>query len=108
MAGFAAAGEDPSPEEQPFVIELDESAGIEETVVALLEEILFVLETEEEVPIRTRVTRLQPGRVEGFFYVVPIESVEEVGAVPKAVSYAEFHLQESEEGIWRARVTIDV
>lgn len=108
VAGFARVSEGCDPQERPFAIDLGESAGIEESVVTLLEEILFVVETKAEVPIRTEVTSVATGRIEGTFYVVPVESVEETGAVPKAVSYAEFCMEESEGGIWRARVTIDV
>lgn len=109
VAGFASLRDGAvRPAPNPFEVELGESAGMEETVVALLEEILFVIETEGEVPIRTEVTSLTPGHVEGVFYSVPLDSIEEIGAVPKAISYADFSFEETGEGNWRAKVTIDV
>jgi SHS2 domain-containing protein len=108
VAGFASAPGDIAPTDQPFVIDLGEPSGLEDTIVALLEEILFIVETEEEVPVRTEVASLSPGHIEGHFSVIPVELLEETGAVPKAVSYSDLAIEESEGGLWKIRVTIDV
>ncbi|MER3396275.1 MAG: archease [Acidimicrobiia bacterium] len=108
VAGFVQSrSELPELEAQPFAIELGDRATLEDTLVALLEEVLFVVETEGLVPIRTEVERIEAGRVEGKFYVLPLDAVEETGAVPKAVSYEDLVFEKA-DGLWRARITIDV
>ncbi len=109
VAGFAAPlPEAPAPLEEPFTLEVGDDPSLEETVVAFLEEVLFLVETEDRVPVRTEVDSLEPGRVEGRYYLLSVEEVEEVGAVPKAVSYEDLIFARAGDGLWHARAIVDV
>jgi SHS2 domain-containing protein len=109
VAGFAQPAQQ-SPEAAPvgFAIELGTSASPADRAVALLEEIIFMCETQGQVPVKTEVTRASDSEIEGTFYVLDVEDVEEVGAVPKAVSYSGLEVIRDQEGKWKATVTIDV
>lgn len=79
----------------------------EDLLVAVLDELIFRLETEGTLPLTTAV---EPGDDAGQrvrWRTVGADAVELVGAVPKAVSLHELRFGPSDEG-WRALVTVDV
>jgi SHS2 domain-containing protein len=83
-----------------------ERDGDEDLLVAVLEEVVYLLDTTGEVPVAVDV---EPGErgVEVRFGMVPVDDLPQVGAVPKAVSLHELLLQESAGG-WECSVTLDV
>jgi SHS2 domain-containing protein len=78
----------------------------EELLAAVLDEVIYRLDTGGEVPVDAE---LQPA-VDGVwvrFRMADVESVRPRGAVPKAVSLHELHLAQGPDG-WRCSVTVDV
>lgn len=109
VSGFARPrGDAPRPVRRHFSIDAGAEAGPSERALALLEEIIFLVETEGEVPVSTIVHRIRGGIVEGEFRLVNSDFVEVVGAIPKAVSYSGLLVEHTDTGNWRARATIDV
>lgn len=89
----------------PFAIE---ARSDDEQVVALLEEVIYLLDTRGVVPVGIQLTVDDEGMA-GSFDTVPAEAVELVGAVPKGVSRHALELGRADaEGGWRCRALIDV
>ncbi len=83
------------------------SGDDDEVLVALLEEVIYVVDALGLVPVRVQLTELEDGGVSGGMEVVSASDVELIGPVPKAVSY--YGLRIGKEGpLWRCRVLIDV
>lgn len=81
--------------------------GGEELLVALLEEVLYLLDTDDAVPVDATITEAGDGGLHGEFLVAPASDVHPVGAVPKAITRHGLELGER-DGRWRCRVTVDV
>jgi SHS2 domain-containing protein len=86
--------------------EFDESTD-EDLLVALLEQVIYLLEVAGEVPVTVDLMDENGGRLVGSFGVVPLESVEICGPAPKAIALSDLVFEESDHG-WRCLVTIDV
>ena len=84
-----------------------ESGSGDELLVALLEEILSVVEVFGVVPANIRVEPTENGGVAGFFDVVPAGDVELVAPIPKGVSPKDSAVTHSRAG-WTCRATIKV
>jgi SHS2 domain-containing protein len=84
-----------------------EPAEDEEILVALLDEVVYVLDALDAVPVTVSLDEHVDGGVSGWFETVPAASVTITGAVPKGVSRSELHFSR-ERGRWRCRVEIDV
>jgi SHS2 domain-containing protein len=84
-----------------LVAETDEDA-----LVAVLDEVIYLLDTEDAVPLDAEVQPLQGG-VRLRLPVVSVRDVELVGAVPKAVALHELRLT-SAAGRWSCAATTDV
>jgi SHS2 domain-containing protein len=82
-------------------------ADDEETLVALLDELVYVLDARDAVPVAVSLDERFDGGVSGWFATVPAASVTITGATPKGVSRSELIFAE-EHGRWRCRVEIDV
>ncbi len=84
----------------------------EEQLVAVLEEVIYLVEVRGEIPAEVQVDpELDEGRVSGQFGVVPAEEAESVGSVPKAVSLHELEMAHEVTGDgerWRCRAIVDV
>ena len=84
----------------------------EEQLVAVLEEVIYLVDVRGEVPADVQVdSDLAEGRVSGRFGVVPAEEAEPVGSVPKAVSLHELEMTHEPAGDgerWRCRAIVDV
>jgi SHS2 domain-containing protein len=78
-----------------------------EILVWLLEEVIYLLDTQDAVSISTVVKRAADGSVAGEFEVVDRTAVQPVGATPKAVTRHGLGFGE-QAGVWRCTVTIDV
>lgn len=78
----------------------------EDLLVAVLDELIYLLDTNGEVPVDVE---LEPGDgdVDVRFAMVDVAALPQVGAVPKAVSLHEIRLETGPSG-WRCSVTLDV
>ncbi len=100
----APAAEPVAVSTHPLATSCDEP---EEALVALLEEVIFVLDVAAEVPVRVRLAKADRGFA-GTMEVVPLDAVELAGPAPKAVSYHGLEMRREEGGGWRCRVLIDL
>ncbi|GAA2864389.1 archease [Nonomuraea rubra] len=79
---------------------MESGAGL---LIALLEEVIYQVEVHGRVVVDVR-----PGKEGGLrLATVPAEAVEQVGAMPKAVTTHGVRF-EREDGEWRARAVVDV
>nr|WP_173405656.1 archease [Streptomyces sp. SID5468] len=96
------AGARPSRE---HLVELG-GAGAEDRLVALLDEVVYRLDSAGEVPVATEVTWLPEGlRVR--LAMADAASLAVTGAVPKAVTWHRLEFGGGPSG-WRCAVTLDV
>ncbi|MGW4500419.1 archease [Micromonospora sp. NPDC004336] len=79
----------------------------EDLLVAVLDEVIFRMETEGELPLRTEVTDDGAGGLTVRWRTTDTDAVELVGAVPKAVSLHELRFGRDGAG-WSCAVTLDV
>ena len=98
----AAAGEVPVTQ-VPLCAEPGPDIGI---LVALLEEVIYTTDVIG-VPVRFQLWDADDGGVRGFMEVAAHSCVEQVGPIPKAVSYHEIEIG-PRDGAWRCRAVIDV
>jgi len=80
----------------------------EDLVVALLEDVLYLLDADGLVVADVELEEDEiDGSIEGVFRVVPVDRVVATGAAPKGVSRSDlsFHCEDS---AWSARVMLDV
>lgn len=60
---------------------------VEDLLLALLDEVIFVLDTSVNVPVAARVeSTAEPGGLDVEIELAPPDAVEPTGAVPKAIS----------------------
>jgi SHS2 domain-containing protein len=76
------------------------------TLVSVLEEVIFRVETAGQVPLRVDIQRLE-GAIRARFRMTDVGLVRPVGAVPKAVSLHDLRLGD-DGGQWSCHVTVDV
>ncbi|WAL63152.1 archease [Amycolatopsis cynarae] len=79
----------------------------EEALIALLDEIIYRLDTEDVLPVGVRVLWSDTG-VEARLAVVDRREAEITGPAPKAVAWHGLRFAEDEAGIWRCLATIDL
>lgn len=104
VATFADVGAAEPTERVPFAVEAGDD---EELLVLLLEELLYVIDVLGVVPVATELDESPPGQVVGSFQAVPVSAVEEIGALPKAISRHGLRLGTDGQR-WACRVTVDV
>jgi SHS2 domain-containing protein len=78
-----------------------------ETLVLVLEEVIYLLDTRQVVPVRVEVSRTDAGDLQGRWWLVPAGSGRPVGSAPKAVTRHGLEFGH-DSGRWRCTVTIDV
>jgi SHS2 domain-containing protein len=83
-------------------------AGPADQLVSLLEDVIYALDVFSVVPVGVHLVDTEDGGIAGDMEVVPTSQVEEVGPVPKAVSYHELSMARQRGGGWRCRVLVDV
>lgn len=74
---------------------------------AVLEEVIFALDTAESVPVRVEVHAAGDGGLDVELLLADPRTVAPMGAVPKAVSRSEFEVR-SRDGVVRCRFLVDV
>lgn len=78
----------------------------ENQLVALLDEVIYLLDAEAVVPVDVEIDDNGPG-LRGRFDVVSVDAITAVGPVPKAVTLHGLDVDENDRG-WSCRVLIDV
>jgi protein archease len=78
----------------------------DDLLVAVLEEVIYLLDTEGEAPVGLTLRNVDGG-VEVTFAMVDASILPQVGAIPKAVSFNDIRLSHGRAG-WRCLVTLDV
>ena len=73
----------------------------DDLLVAVLEEVIYLLDTDAEAPVDLDMKGADGG-VDVTFTMVDASTLPQVGAVPKAVSLNELRLSHGQHG-WRAR-----
>lgn len=91
---------------EPVTVEV-ESASLEDLVVDLLSELLFVSESEDAMLTRFEVELPSPTNARVTTTAVPIDRSGMVGAPIKAVTYHDLTIEERDGG-WYGRVYFDV
>ncbi|TYC05490.1 archease [Micromonospora sp. WP24] len=79
----------------------------EDLLVSVLDEVIFRMETADELPLTTEVADDGRGGLRVRWRVTHTDAVELIGAVPKAVSLHELRFGPDEAG-WSCAVTLDV
>ena len=77
-------------------------------LVAVVDEVIYRLDADGEVPVRVAVRRARDGGVDLVVSVAAVEAVEIVGAAPKAASLHELRCEPDPAGRWSCGVTVDV
>jgi SHS2 domain-containing protein len=80
--------------------------GYEDRLAVLLDEVIFRLEVDGEVPVDVEAERAD-GDLDVRLSMADVASVQVVGAVPKAVSWNELRLAPDAYG-WSCAATVDV
>lgn len=78
----------------------------DDLLVAVLDDVIYLLDTVGEVPVDLRLTEVG-GAVDVEFAMVDATTLDQVGAVPKAVSLNELRVLHDKDR-WRCAVTLDV
>jgi SHS2 domain-containing protein len=82
------------------------AATDEDALVAVLDEVIYLLDTEHAVPLTVDIQPRTNG-VHIRLQLAPVDGVELTGAIPKAVTLHELHLAHGPDG-WSSAVTVDV
>ena len=80
----------------------------EDLLVALVDEVIYRLDADGEVPVSVAVRPVLEGGVAVSFALVPVAAAEITGAVPKAASLHELRCAPDAAGRWSCAVTVDV
>jgi SHS2 domain-containing protein len=83
-------------------------ASDEDLLVALLDEVVYRLDTDGELPLDTAVAAAPGGGLEVRLALARTDAVQAVGAVPKAVTLPGLRLARDEGGGWSCAVVVDV
>jgi SHS2 domain-containing protein len=102
---FAGVGEVTATDTVPVMFEF--APDDEEALVAVLEEIMYLVDAHEVVPVEVTLEATEDGGVACYFETVPTAWVAVSGAAPKGVSRSELELKH-DQGRWRCRAVIDV
>lgn len=79
----------------------------DEVVLAVLDEVIFTLDTAEGVPVRGEVRVAADGGLDVRLALARRDQVHGTGAVPKAVSRSDLHVSRGPDGV-RCRFLVDV
>jgi SHS2 domain-containing protein len=102
---FAGVGDITATDTVPVVFDL--APDDEETLVAVLEQIMSLVDAHEVVPVEVTLEATEDGGVACYFETIPTAKVAVSGAAPKGVSRSELELKR-DQGRWRCRAVIDV
>ncbi len=77
-------------------------------LVALVDELIYRLDADGEIPVSVAVRAAAAGGVVVSFGLVPVAATEITGAAPKAASLHELRCAPDAAGWWSCAVTVDV
>ncbi|MDQ3903879.1 MAG: archease, partial [Actinomycetota bacterium] len=78
----------------------------EDALVAVLDEVIYRLDTEHAVPLTVDIEPCRSG-VRVNLRLAAVEGAELIGAIPKGVTLHQLHLVHGPDG-WSCAVTVDV
>ena len=107
VAGLVASFLDTAGARSVRTATVDRTAGSDtDTLVEVLDEVIYLLDTQGAVPIDTEVVAGADGP--GMrLHLAPVAEVRPIGAVPKAVTLHDLRFGRTDGG-WSCAVTIDV
>jgi SHS2 domain-containing protein len=80
----------------------------EDLLVAAIDEIIYRLDADGEIPVSVAVQRAGDGGIDLVVALADVDAVEIVGAAPKAASLHELRFVADSAGGWSCSVTVDV
>ena len=80
----------------------------EDLLVALINEVIYFLDVDGEIPLSVAVQPAPDGGVVVFLVLVRAADAEIIGAMPKAVSSRDLRCAPDPGGRWTCAVTVDV
>ncbi len=80
----------------------------EDLLVAVIDEVIYRLDADGQVPVSVAVRRAPDGGVEVSFALIPVAEAEITGAAPKAASLHDLRCAPDAAGRWSCTVTVDV
>lgn len=80
----------------------------EDLLVAVLDEVIYRLDADGEIPVSAQVRPLPGGGAELILSLIPVTAARIVGAAPKAVALSGLRCARDPSGRWSASVTVDV
>ena len=80
----------------------------EDLLVAVIDEVIYRLDADGQIPVSVAVRRAPDGGVVVLFALVPVAEAEITGAVPKAASLHDLRCAPDAAGRWSCAVTVDV
>ena len=80
----------------------------EDLLVAVVDEVIYWLDAEGEIPVFVAVRRAGDGGVDLVLSLADVSAVEIIGAAPKAASLHDLRCAPDSAGQWSCSVTIDV
>ena len=92
---------------EPIPVALEPAEDDAATLVALLDEVIYVVDALGAVPVSVELEESEDGGIGGFFDVARASAVRSIGPVPKAATYSDVSLEAGDDN-WRCRITIDV
>jgi SHS2 domain-containing protein len=83
------------------------AARDEDVIIALLDDVCYLLDADGLVVVDIVLEEEEDANFDGTFLVAPVDVVVPTGATPKGVSRSDLQFG-LEDGVWRARVIVDV
>jgi len=80
----------------------------EDLLVAVIDEVIYRLDADGQIPVSVDVRRAPDGGVIVAFALAPVAEAEITGAAPKAASLHDLRCAPDAAGRWSCAVTIDV
>ena len=80
----------------------------EDLLVATIDEVIYRLDAEGEVPVSVTVREAGDGGIDVVVALADVDAAEIVGAAPKAASLHELRCAPDSAGQWSCSVTVDV
>jgi len=78
-----------------------------ELLVEVLEEVIYLADVQDVVPVHTSVAHTADGGLIGVFGVAPLSSVDLAGPAPKAISRHDLRFEQRDAG-WTCSAVVDV
>jgi SHS2 domain-containing protein len=89
-------------------VPLEVNAALDEDmVVALLDNVCYLLDASDLVVIDVALEEDDDGSIEGMFFVAPVAAVQASGAPPKGISRSDLAFERTDSH-WHCHVVIDV